>query len=237
MPDYLSAWTSVTTGSADALIAVLDNGVVPHPDLSGKVVPGHDMVSDSTYSNDGDGRDTDPTDPGDWVDSADLMRSGYEDCQVEPSSWHGTAIAGMLAANVNNGEGGASINWPGRVLAVRVATKCGADVSDIVDGMRWVAGLEVCLRSDASGNCLQASTGLAQPRARVINISFGGTGSCTAYDETIQDLRARGVVVVAAAGNEHAATPTRPAKCAGVIGVAALNRNGLRATTQTSGRR
>jgi serine protease len=235
VPDFLGAWTQRTTGSASAIVAVLDNGIVDHPDLAGKVIPGYDLVADSAFSNDGDGRDADPTDPGDWVSASDLARPEYAGCQEEASSWHGTAIAGMLAANVNNGAGGAGINWPGRVLAVRVAAKCGADVADIVDGMRWVAGrADVCRRSDALGNCLEFVPVNPTP-ARVINISFGGTGSCDAYQGTIDELRALDVVVVAAAGNEHAATPTRPAKCPGVIGVGALNRDGYKSTYSNFG--
>jgi serine protease len=238
VPNYLTAWTSVTAGDANSLVAVLDNGIVAHPDLAGKVINGYDMVSDPAFSNDGGGRDTNPADPGDWVDAADLQLQDYKDfnCQPEPSSWHGTVIAGMLAANVNNGAGGASMNWPGRVLAVRVAAKCGADVADIVDGIRWVAGLAVCLRSDANGACLELSSELPAPRARVINISFGGDGACSSeYQPAIDEARARGVVIVAAAGNEHAATPTRPAKCPGVIGVAALNRDGFKSTYSNFG--
>jgi serine protease len=118
---------------------------------------------------------------------------------------------------------------------VRVAAKCGADVVDIVDGMRWAAGLQVCKRSDAaSGACLESAPNNPTP-ARVINISFGGTGNCTAYQGAIDELRALGVVVVAAAGNEHAATPTRPAKCPGVIGVAALNRDGFKSNYSNFG--
>jgi serine protease len=236
-PNYLGAWTSVTTGDANSLVAVLDNGVVAHPELAGKVINGYDMVSDPAFSNDRDGRDADPSDPGDWVDASDLQLQDYKDfkCEAEPSTWHGTVIAGMLAATVNNGQGGASMNWPSRVLAVRVAAKCGADAADIVDGIRWVAGLAVCLRSDASGNCLELSGAVAQPRARVVNISFGGSGSCDAYQETIDAARERGVVVVAAAGNEHASEPTRPAKCQNVIGVAALNRDGFKTTYSNFG--
>jgi serine protease len=230
VPGYLSAWTSVTTGSSNSLIAVLDNGIVDHPDLAGKVINGYDMVSDVDYSNDGDGRDADPSDPGDWVDANDRSRdpTNYSSCAIETSSWHGTAIAGMLVGVTNNGVGGASMNWPGRVLAVRVAAKCGADVADIVDGMRWAAGLQVCRRSDAaSGACLEFVPNNPNP-ARVVNISFGGDGNCTPYQGAIDELRNRRVVVVAAAGNEHAATPTRPAKCPGVIGVGALNRDGFK---------
>lgn len=236
VPGFQTAWTSVTTGSANSVIAVLDNGIVSHPDLAGKVIAGYDMVSDIDFSNDGDGRDADPSDPGDWVDSTDLARPAYAGCVAETSSWHGTAIAGMLAAVVNNGQGGASMNWPGRVLAVRVAAKCGADVSDIVDGMRWAAGLPVCRSSDANGNCVDFLPNNPNP-ARVLNISFGGSGDCTPYQAAINELRALpngGAIVVAAAGNEHAA-PTRPAKCPGVVGVAALNRDGFKSTYSNFG--
>jgi serine protease len=236
-PDFLTAWTSVTTGSANSLVAVLDSGITSHPDLVGKVVAGYDMVSDRAFSNDGDGRDGDPTDPGDWVDSSDLARPEYDGCSPESSSWHGTAIAGMLAAQVNNGQGGASINWPGRVLVVRVAAKCGADVADIVDGMRWAAGLQVCKRSDGNGVCQEMAPLNPNP-ARVLNISFGGTGSCEPYQDTINELRALpngGALVIAAAGNEHVATPTRPARCPGVFGVAALNRDGFKSTYSNFG--
>jgi serine protease len=240
-PGYRQAWQSWTTGAAGAVVAVLDNGIVDHPDLAGKVINGHDMVSDTAFSNDRDGRDTVPSDPGDWVDAADLQLQDYKDfnCQPEPSSWHGTVIAGMLAANSNNSVGGASMNWFAPVLVVRVAAKCGADANDIIDGIRWVAGLpNVCLRSDGQGVCQEVAPALPQPRARIINISFGGDGECNSgnapYQPAIDAARARGVVIVAAAGNENAA-PTRPAKCAGVIGVAALNRNGLKATYSNFG--
>ena len=232
VPGFQTVWTSVTTGSSNSVIAVLDSGIVDHPDLAGKIILGYDMVSEVEFSNDGNGRDADPSDPGDWVDSTDLALPAYRNngCVAVTSSWHGTAIAGMLVATANNGQGGASMNWPGKVLAVRVAAKCGADVTDIVDGMRWAAGLDVC----ANAACTAFLPRNPNP-ARVINISFGGTGECIAYDSTIQELLAMGVVVVAAAGNEHAALPTRPAKCAGVIGVGALNRDGFKATYSNFG--
>ena len=110
----------------------------------------------------------------------------------------------------------AGINRNGRVLPVRVAGKCGATVADIVDGMRWAAGLPV------------AGAPVNPNPARIVNISFGGTAACgLEYQTAIDELHARGVVVVAAAGNEHGAV-SRPASCAGVVGVAALNRDGFK---------
>jgi len=235
VPGFLSAWTQRSVGSVASRVAVLDNGITAHPELAGRVLPGYDLVADPAYSNDGDGRDADPSDPGDWVDQADRTRdpTNYSSCALQSSSWHGTAIAGMLFANTDNSAGVAAMNWQGRVVPVRVASKCGADVSDIVDGMRWAAGLDVCKRSDSSGNCLELAPRNANP-VRVVNISFGGTGLCSPYQAAIDELRTLGVVVVAAAGNEWT-VPTRPAKCQGVVGVVALNRDGFKSNYSNFG--
>jgi serine protease len=236
VPGFLTAWVQSDAGSAVSRVAVLDNGITAHSELAGRVLPGYDFVADTAFSNDGDGRDGDPSDPGDWVDEADRTGNpaSYSNCVPQESSWHGTAIAGMLFANTDNGTGVAAMNWRGSVVPVRVAAKCGADVADIVDGMRWAAGLaDVCKRSDTAGNCVELAPRNANP-VRVINISFGGTGTCTPYQAAIDELRALGVVVVAAAGNEFG-TPTRPAKCPGVVGVVALNRDGFKSNYSNFG--
>jgi serine protease len=211
---FQTAWQRAN--HAPAVVAVLDTGITNHPDLAGRVLPGHDFVSVIEYANDGNGRDADPSDPGDFVTGADLASGLFAGCAVENSSWHGTIVAGMVAANVGNGEGGAGIHWGASVLPVRVAGKCGAEVPDIIDGMRWAAGLPV---PGVPAN--------AHP-ARIVNISFGGSAACgQAYQTAVDELRALGVVVVAAAGNE-ASRPSRPANCTGVVGVVGLNRDGFK---------
>ncbi len=224
VPGLQSAWVT-QTGAATPVVAVLDTGITAHPELGPQVLPGFDFVSDLAVANDGDGRDADPSDPGDAVTQADLDANPavFGGCDVQTSSWHGTVIAGILAAGTNNGMGVAGVNWAGRVLPVRVAGKCGAEVADIVDGMRWAAGLEV------------AGAPLNPNPARIVNISFGGSAACNeAYQEAIDELAAVGTVVVAAAGNGHGSVK-RPASCARVIGVAALNRDGFKASYSNFG--
>jgi serine protease len=223
VPGFERAWTSGipgatgAPGNASTRVAVLDTGITPHVDLQGRVLPGYDFVSEPAAANDGNGRDADPADPGDWIDAADRATARFASCEIQRSSWHGTVIAGLLAAVPGNGLGGAGIVQGGQVLPVRVAGKCGATVADILDGMRWAVGLPVAGVPD-------------NPHpVRIVNVSFGGAAPCTAeYQSTIAELRtARQAVVVAAAGNDHA-TVARPANCPGVIGVVAVNREGFK---------
>ena len=225
VPGLQSAWALGGNGNGNAVVAVLDTGITAHPELGAQVLPGYDFVSDLAIANDGDGRDADPSDPGDGVSQADKDANPalFGACDVQRSTWHGTVIAGIVGAGTDNGMGVAGINWGARVLPVRVAGKCGAEVADIVDAMRWAAGLDV------------QGVPLNRHPARIVNISFGGSAACNeAYQEAIDDLAAVGTVVVAAAGNGHG-NVKRPASCARVIGVAALNRDGFKANYSNFG--
>jgi len=222
-PGFEGAW-NVETGLPSAIVAVLDTGTTNHSDMNAHYLLGYDFVSEVTYSNDGNGRDTDPSDQGDWVPAAQANdpNSEFYLCETT-SSWHGTSVSGIIAAVTNNTTGIAGVNWNGRVLPVRVAGKCGATLEDIVDGMRWAAGLHVDGVPDN-----------ANP-ARIINISFGGSAPCgNLYQSAINELAGVGAVVVAAAGNE-AGGLSRPASCSGVVAVAALARDGLKAAYSNFG--
>lgn len=206
-----AAW-DITTGSSDIVVAVIDTGITYHFDLQGRIAPGYDFISDSWTANDGGGRDSDPTDPGDWVNPGDC----YSGSPAMSSSWHGTHVAGTIGAATNNAAGVAGVNWTSRILPVRVLGRCGGYVSDIADAMRWAAGLAVP-GAPANPN-----------RAQVLNLSLSGAGACSATEQSaINAVTAAGSTVVVAAGNEAVdASGYSPASCSGVITVAATERYG-----------
>ena len=209
------AW-DITTGSASINVAVLDTGITDHSDLSGRWMGGYDMISDALIGNDGNARDADPHDTGDWITSAESSSGFFAGCRVTDSSWHGTHVAGTIGAASNNGVGVAGLNWVSQIIPVRVLGKCGGYSSDIADGITWAAGLPV--------------TGVpANPNpAQVINMSLGGSGTCsTTYQNAINGAYGAGAVVVVAAGNSSAdASGYQPASCNNVVTVASNNRNG-----------
>lgn len=212
-----AAW-DVTQG-AGSVVAVLDTGVRPHADLAGNLLPGYDFVSDATVGNDGNGRDSDPTDPGDWMGVGEC--GGGEPAQFTASSWHGTHVAGTIAALADNALGGTGVAPQAKVVPVRVLGKCGGYLSDIADAMVWAAGGTV------SG--VPANT---HP-AKIINMSLGSPVAATCsrtYSDAIASARAAGAMVVVAAGNESGVADSYPpANCPGVFAVAAVDRNGARA--------
>lgn len=221
---------------ANVVVAVLDTGVrLDHPDLSGQFVAGYDMVGLSNggsavlaTANDGDGADSDPSDPGDWVTQADIdsgrLGSNCTSSDIANSSWHGTRVSGLIGAITNNGQGMAGLAYGARILPIRALGKCGGWASDIAAGMRWAAGLSV--------------PGLptnANP-AKVINLSLGGNGACSStYQDAINAVTAVGATVVAAAGNGIESDDANqgggiavgsPANCSNVIAVAGLRHVG-----------
>ncbi|MES2321359.1 MAG: S8 family serine peptidase [Pseudomonadota bacterium] len=208
-----TAW-DVSTG-AGVNVAVIDTGYRNHTDLSGQFVQGYDFISTADVGGDGDGRDSDALDPGDSV-TAGQCGAGEP---ASGSSWHGTHVAGTIAAKTNNSVGVAGVAFGAKIVPVRVLGKCGGYTSDIADAIIW-----------SSGGTVSGVPANANP-AKVINMSLGGGGACDATTQSaINSARSRGTVVVVAAGNENQnASNSSPANCSGVVTVAATNRSGGRA--------
>ncbi len=197
------AW-DITTGSSNVTVAVIDTGVLSaHPDLQGQLVPGFDFISDTLNANDGDGIDSDPFDPGD---------SG-----VGGSSYHGTHVAGTVAAATNNTDGVSGSSWATRIMPLRVLGLNGGTTYDIRQAVRYAAGL-----SNDSG------TTLTQP-VDIINLSLGGGGFSQQEQDLFTLVRSQGTIVIAAAGNNASSVPFYPGAYNGVVSVSAVDINRQRA--------
>ena len=190
------AW-ELSTGSDDVIVAVIDTGILSHPDLEGRLVPGYDFIADADNAADGDGIDPDPTDPGDSCGG------------LFPSSFHGTHVAGTIGANTNNGVGVAGVTWAGKIMPLRVLGCEGGTSFDIVQAVRFAAGLD------------NASNTLPAQRADIINLSLGGAGGSFSEEQTFLEAQAAGSLIIAAAGNEGSSIPNYPAAYEGVISVSA----------------
>lgn len=207
-----SVWPSNTGKSV--VVAVVDTGYVKHDDLEPNMLPGWDFITEPKMGNDGDGRDSDASDPGDWT----LQNECRQNTRARNSSWHGTHVAGTIAAVANNNQGIAGVAYDAKVVPVRVLGRCGGYTSDIADGIIWASGGRV---SGADQN---------RNPAQVINMSLGGEGRCSRTTQNAIDLaRSNGATVVVAAGNSNRdANNFTPASCSNVITVAAVNKVGSR---------
>jgi serine protease len=210
------AWDIETGGSSPVTVAVVDTGLLlNHPDIQGKFWPGYDFISNAQQSNDGNGRDEDADDPG--------------DTEGGQGSYHGSHVAGTIAAASNNGQGIAGVSWGAKILPVRVLGINGGSTSDIIAGILWAAGIPV---AGAKPN---------EHPAQIINLSLGGPGLCkskSSLQRAFDQVTAKGVMVVVAAGNENLeAAQTIPASCSGVITVGATDRAGARASYSNFGPR
>ena len=198
------AWDKAT--GAGQVVAIIDTGRTRHPELDANTLPGYDFISNGSMAGDGNGRDDNPEDTGDsqWG---------------QPSSWHGTHVAGTVAAATNNGQGVAGTAFDARLVHVRVLGKGGGYTSDIADGMVW-----------AAGGTVRGIPRNANP-AKVLNLSLGGQGACDRASQAAVDgaIQAGATVVVAAGNSEADVSRFTPANCRGVVAVAATTSRGARA--------
>ena len=203
------AW-KITQGTPSVVVAVLDTGITEHPDLDNNIVTGYDMITDSANARDGNGRDANPTDPGDYVGT------------TEPSSWHGTHVSGIIAAESNE-IGISGVAPKVKISPVRVLGVNGGSESDIAAGINWALGVKL--------------TGIIQnPNpAKVINLSIGSSTFSTCYSNSptqlaIDESKRRNVTIVTSAGNDNQlATNSYPGNCYGNITIGATGFTGDRA--------
>lgn len=217
---FSDAWDvggAAFTGSPSVIVALIDTGRVRHADLEANEIDGHDFVSAGTIAGvevagDGDGRDPDPSDPGDYCepDNAD-------------SSWHGLKMASILAAVTHNLQGIAGAAPGVRVQHIRALGRCGGWLSDVADALRWAVGAPV------AGVPVNPSAA----QVKVINMSLGSPPgldcNSSAYGyirDAVRTAQSAGAVVVAAAGNEGQSSVGLPAGCDGVIAVGAHTSRG-----------
>ena len=193
------AWDT-TVGNADVLVAVIDTGILfNHPDLAGQLVSGYDFVRNPDEALDGDGIDPDPSDPG------SSSRGGSE-------SFHGTHVSGTVAARSDNFQGVAGSAFGARVMPLRALGAGGTGTSyDIGQAVRFAAGLP-----NDSGTVPDAP-------ADIINLSLGGAPFDQSTQNLYNEVRAAGVIVVAAAGNNASSMPLYPASYNNVISVSAVD--------------
>lgn len=199
------AW-DVTKGSANIVVAVIDTGITAHPDLNDRDSGlGYDLISIPSIALDGNGIDSNPSDPGD------------QNNQDGSSTFHGTHVAGTIGAETNNGQGVAGVDWNCRLMHLRVLGNGGGSDFDIAEAIRYAARLP------------NSSGVLPAQRANVMNLSLGGPGFSQNNQNAVNSARAAGVTVIAAAGNENSSQPSYPAAYAGAISVSAVTFNKAKA--------
>ena len=200
------AW-ALETGNENVIVATVDTGVLSdHPDLLGKLLPGFDFISDLVRAADGDGLDADPTDPGDPGNPENS------------AAFHGTHIAGTIAANSNNGEGISGVAWGVKTMPVRAVGAIDGSIADVAEAIRYAAGLP-----NTSGQ-VPAQT------ADIINMSFGTVNFSQILADSVSDARQADVILLAAAGNESSSAEQFPAALPEVFSISSVDSTRQRAS-------
>ncbi|WP_277188003.1 S8 family peptidase, partial [Caballeronia sp. BR00000012568055] len=219
-----NAWDKST--GKNVVVAVIDTGITAHSDLSEQVLPGYNFISDARFDRNRNGRSNDASDPGDWLQAGDQCPAAGGTYYVHDSTWHGTHVAGIIAAKSNNGTGVAGTAFNAKILPVRALGRCGGFTSDINDAIIW-----------ASGGSVPGVPNNPNP-AKVINLSLSGAGQCSKTAQDAIDIaRNNGAVVVQAAGNDaiDASQKYATPECQGEIVVGATNSSGERTSFSNFG--
>ena len=184
----LSAW-SVSTGSKDIVVAIIDTGVdYFHPDLEANIWHNPREIPANGIDDDANG----------YIDDVHGYDFVSDDGDPMDDNLHGTHVAGILAAVGNDENGIAGVAWSAGVMALKAFDETGAgSLDDTISAIAY---------AEAAG-------------ARVINASWGTTTRSRALDEAVAEVVRRGVVVVAAAGNNGSDVSFHPAAVPEAIAV------------------
>lgn len=198
-----TGWQLAQNFGSGVTVAVMDTGLYRsasgwHKDLNANVVAtlppmpnGADFVSEQFDNDSQPGRDDNPADPGNSVGG---------------SVYHGTHVAGTVAAAVND-DGGGGVAFQSTLLPVRVLGEGGSGSSaDLLAALQWVGQLDN-----------------GQPRADIVNLSLGGLPFIQSLQNAISAATDKGVIFVAAAGNSSTSTRSYPAAFDNVFSVSAVD--------------
>jgi subtilisin family serine protease len=184
------AW-DLTTGD-DLVIAVIDTGVdLDHPDLVGKLWANADEFPDNGLDDDGNG----------YVDDSRGWDFVNADAEPQDDYWHGSHVAGIAAADTDNGQGVAGVSWGARIMPLKALNASGeGNYADVASAIVYAA----------------------DNGARILNLSLGGEDYSTTLAEAVGYARQRGCLLAAAAGNDKGAV-LYPAANSGVLAVVATD--------------
>ena len=194
-------------GDKDVVVAVLDTGVlVNHPDLIDNIIA--DKGRDFFAGERGLGVPI-GDDPGDKA-----INNGTR------SSFHGTHVAGTIAASANNGIGGSGVAPNVTIMPVRVLGQDGGSVADILAGVCYAASLN---KSNGAGKDICNNSISAPVAADIINLSLGGPDISDIEQAVYNAVADLGIIIIAAAGNQATSEAFYPAAYNNVISVAAVS--------------
>jgi subtilisin family serine protease len=213
--DAVEAW-NLTTGSAGVVVAVIDSGIDwTHPDLTANLFRNTPDCNSNGVDDDGNGQ----------IDDCFGINTAANTSNPLDDNNHGTHVAGTIGAAGNNGTGVVGVNWTVRIMACKFLAASGSgSVADAIDCLEYVK-----LMKDRGVDIVAT------------NNSWGGGGFSQALFDAIDAHLERGILFIAAAGNNNSdndATPFYPAGyyLPNVIAVAATTRFDDRASFSNFGR-
>ncbi|HVT39225.1 MAG TPA: S8 family serine peptidase [Gemmatimonadaceae bacterium] len=226
MIDMPRAWATAT-GSADVLVAVVDNGIrFTHPAISANLTTdgynftagGNRLTTAMPICQGGStslpeaGPGPDPTQPDDFFLAT--LSTGTLCWARNSAGNHGLHVAGTIGAAGNDGIGVTGVNWNVKIRPVRALDITGSgSFFDIAQGVLYAAGLPA---AGAGG------TVTAPSRASIINMSLGGGFNSSALANAVTAATNAGSLIIASAGNSSTFSPSYPASYPEVVSVVAL---------------